>query len=453
MQDASATMGNAANDRDAADTGPQAGTSTGPASPYPPLALRAPWLGIVFLMLIGLLNYLDRVLPSILAEAIKRDLVLSDMMIGLINGLGFLAIYALASIPIATMSDRGRYNLVISGALAIWSLMTMVGGLVANGWQLALTRSGVALGEAGGMPAAHAFITRHIPAGSRARALSLYTACVPLGTMSGFVVGGVIGEWLGWRNTFLLMGGIGVALALLSLPMFGVKRLQPASNGPETEAPAPSIAPLLRKRSLYLILAGASFMGMGGYTAMAFSPAFLIRIHQMSMGQAGIIFGIAGGCLGIAGLFVTGWLSDRLSQRDRRWWPGLVIATNIVALPLSIAGFMADHLWLAMTGLAANIALATIFQVPLIGALHALAPVALRARVSALLLLATAVLGGLGPLAAGILSDHLQPALGDEALRYALLLVPGAFIAASLCLLAAIPFFAGEIHGGEDEQG
>jgi MFS family permease len=415
-----------------------------PGRPDAGWLIARPWAGVIFLMLVGILNYLDRVLPSILAEPIKKELVLSDTVLGLVNGVGFLAIYVLASVPIASQSDRGRYPAVIVFSLGIWSLMTALGGWVSAGWQLALTRSGVALGEAGGMPAAHAFITRHIPASSRTSAFSLFTMCLPLGTMAGFVVGGYFGQTLGWRGTFILMGGVGLVLAVLAWLLLG-RGAGIAVPVRHDDAPKPGFLAMLAKRSMIFTLAGAAFVGMGGYTSMAFTPAFLMRSHGLTVGEAGLSFGISGGAVGVVGLILIGWATDRLALRDARWLLGTIIVMILGAMPLSILAYKVSNTSLAMAGLAINLAIAMVYAAPITAALHRLAPVELRARISAMLLLATGILGGFGPLAAGAISDALKPQYGADALGHAMLVVPAAYFCAALCFAAALPSFRREI--------
>ena len=106
----------------------------------------------MLLAIVGTLNYADRFLPAVLAEPIKDDLVLSDTAIGVINGFGFLVVYAVLGLMIARIADRGAFGLVISTCLTLWGAMTMLGGAVQSGFQLALTRVGVAVGEAGSTP-------------------------------------------------------------------------------------------------------------------------------------------------------------------------------------------------------------------------------------------------------------------------------------------------------------
>ena len=410
------------------------------------ISLRS-WGVIGLLMLIGVINYLDRVLPAILAEPLKRDLSLSDSALGLINGVLFLAVYATFCIPIARMSDRGAYRGVIAGSVAVWSVMTAMGGWVVSGWQFAATRVGVAFGEAGGTPAAHAYISRNIPTRLRATALSVYTLCLPLGAMVGFVVGGYAGEHLGWRMTFVLMGVIGLLLAAAAYAVLvrsGARAIASVAAAPEQSGPPPPLGPLFRKRSLLAALAGTSFIGMAGYTAMTFTPSFLMRSHGVSLSEAGLLYGVGGGVAAIVLMLAVGLVADRLARRDSRWLLGCVVLLIACALPFSFMSFSTSHLAWAVFGLSLNHGVAIAYAAPVFSALHRLAPLALRARASALVLLSTSILGGMGPVIAGALSDALQPRFGADSLGRALMIVPIAYVGAALCYALALRHFKNE---------
>jgi MFS family permease len=423
----------------------QGGAAAAPAGRRAGWLVSRPWAAVVLLMAIGIVNFLDRVLPSILAEPIKQDLALSDTFLGVINGVGFLLVYALACIPLAHLSDRGRYNIVITVSLGLWSAMTLVGGWVASGWQLAVSRMGVALGEAGATPAAHAYITRHIAQDRRARALSLYMLCVPIGSTAGFIVGGFLGEQLGWRQTFILMGVIGLVLALAAHLALG-RGTAAAEQAAEAEKPPVRVLPLLRKRSLIATLAGSSCILIGGYATTAFAPAFLMRAHGMSVSDAGVKFGVAAGIASATALLAAGWIADRLSARDPRWLLGVVIVMILACLPLSITAFLAEESGLAVLGLAANYVIPTAYSAPVVAALHRLSPLEFRARASALLLLCSGIFGGLGPLIVGAISDALTPEYGAAALGRALLiLVPTAYGLAAVCYAAGLVTFRREL--------
>jgi MFS family permease len=404
---------------------------------------RWPWAAVALLMLIGILNLLDRALPQILAEPIRRELHLSDTELGLINGVGFLAIYALGSMPLARLADRGWYKLVISLTLAVWSVMTLVAGWVTAGWQLGLARMGVSIGEAGATPSAHAYITRHFPPDRRAAALATYMLFVPLGSMAGFAIGGLLGQHLGWRNAFALMGGVGLALTVLSVLALGLRN--PArAVAPEDRPPPVAFLPMFRKRSLLMAFFGICFIVMGGYAETAFIPAFLMRSHGLTVGEAGLQFGLIGGTGAALSLAALGWVADRLARRDPRWLLGVVVAMIVVLLPISYASFAIPDRRLVVWALAANHIIPVAYSGPTIAALHRLCPLEVRAQASALLLLCSGLAGGIGPLVVGMISDALAPTYGVQALGHGLqVLVPTCWVLAALFYLAAmIPFRA-----------
>jgi predicted MFS family arabinose efflux permease len=316
-----------------------------------------PWGAVALLMLIGILNYLDRALPAILAEPIRHDLALSDTTLGLINGLGFALVYALAGIPIASLADRGRYGVVISLSVGFWSVMTGLGCLVGNGWQLGLSRMGVALGEAGSTPAAHALISRRFPIHRRALALSVLTLSIPLGSMAGFVIGGLLGAALGWRGTFAVMGVVGMIsapLVYLALGRDREPRSATVANRASMKQTSGNLAALFQKRSFNLILAGAALVAAGGYASTAFGPAMLMRTHGMTVAQAGIQLGAASGILGVAAVLCVGWAADHFSKRDKRWSLGVVIVAMLVGLPFSILAFVGENRTIVVLCLAVN---------------------------------------------------------------------------------------------------
>lgn len=173
------------------------------------------WILLGVLTLVSIFSQIDRILPYILAESIRTELGLSDTEIGLITGLAFAVCYTLFSLPLARAADRGSPRLLLLACLLVWSLMTGLGGLAGSFVVLAMTRLGVALGEAGGTPSAHALIARRIGPDRPGLAIGLFAMGIPLGTMIGFIGGGLIDQAFGWRAAFVGAGALGVTVALL----------------------------------------------------------------------------------------------------------------------------------------------------------------------------------------------------------------------------------------------
>ena len=384
--------------------------------------VRRAWGAVLLLAVVGTLNYVDRFLPAVLAEPIRVDLALSDTAIGVINGFGFLVVYAVIGIPIARISDRGAFGLVISSCLTLWGAMTMLGGAVASGVQLAATRVGVAIGEAGSTPAAHAYVARNFSPERRAAPLSVITLSIPLASAASLTAGGLLAQSFGWRTTFVVMGAISVLFAPLVLLVVGRRQATPAQAPGPDERP-PSAWHLVRKPSYIAIVGAAACISVAGYSLTTFAPAFLMRVHGMSLGQVGVQYGIASGVAGILGLLVVGRLADRLSAKDPRWLLMLTMAMIAALLPFSSLAFLVDSKALAVCFLALSYVVGIAYMAPSIAAIQRLAPAAQRATASAVLLFFSAIVGAAGPFFTGVISDALKADLGNMSLGRALLVI------------------------------
>ena len=107
------------------------------------------------LVVLYVINFVDRQLLSVLLVPIQQDLGVSDTAMGLLTGLAFALFYTAAEIPIARLADAGTRRRVIVVGVLLWSAMTAVSGLARNFVQLALARVGVGVGEATLSPSAH----------------------------------------------------------------------------------------------------------------------------------------------------------------------------------------------------------------------------------------------------------------------------------------------------------
>ena len=172
---------------------------------------------LITLVLINVLNFIDRQLPYILVDSIRADLGLNDAQIGLMAGVAFAVVYSFAGLPLARLADRFGARWVITGALTFWSLATAASGFAHSFTHLILARIGVAAGEAGSTPAAHALISRVYPVTSRGIVLALFSLGVPIGSMLGLMLGGWINDAVGWRQAFFMVGLPGVVVAVVGV--------------------------------------------------------------------------------------------------------------------------------------------------------------------------------------------------------------------------------------------
>ncbi|BBX37444.1 major facilitator superfamily protein [Mycolicibacterium mageritense DSM 44476 = CIP 104973] len=420
--------------------------ATAPVAPADAHSPRRAWAAVAVLALVGTLNYVDRFLPAVLAEPIKHDLELSDTAIGVINGFGFLIVYAVLGIVIARVADRGAFGAVISGCLTLWGAMTMLGGAVQSGFQLALTRVGVAVGEAGSTPAAHAYVARNFLPERRAAPLAVITFAIPLASTASLIGGGLLAENLGWRTAFVIIGGVSVAVAPLVWLVVGARQTLPAVDVRTTTV---NWWDLLRKPSFLAMVGGTALISAAGYSLTTFSPAFLMRTRGMSLSEVGFEYGLATGLFGVLGLLIVGRLADHLAERDARWLLWIVVVLTAVLLPASVLAFVVADRLPAVVFLALSYVIGTAYLAPSIAAIQRLVLPEQRATASAIFLFFNAIFGSVGPFVTGLISDTLTPDLGSQALGRALLmLVPTLQLLAMGCYLAAARWYRRDIVEG-----
>ena len=120
---------------------------------------RGAWVTLAVLVLVYVLNFLDRQIPSILAERIKADLGATDAQMGFLYGTAFAVFYAIFGIPLGRLADTWHRTRLMSIGLAVWSAMTAVSGFASTFTQLALARVGVGIGEASTSPAGYSLLS------------------------------------------------------------------------------------------------------------------------------------------------------------------------------------------------------------------------------------------------------------------------------------------------------
>lgn len=388
-------------------------------------------LALGLLMIVAVFSYIDRNIVAVLQEGIRLELGLSDTQLGVLTGLAFAVFYTLFAIPVARIADSWKRKYVIAIALAMWSLMTAGSGLAAGFITLLLFRIGVAIGEAGSVPTSHSLISDYFPRNKRATALSIWGLTLSIGPMTGFLLGGWLHDLVGWRNTFLIIGLTGAALAPLVLLLLPEpKRGATDAPGAVEKAaykppPFRDVATILWKlKSFRFICIGTALHAFSAIAMASWNAPFYQRLHDLSATEVGIYLGIIIGVPGALGTLFGGLLADRLGQRDIRWYMAIPGLAAVLIVPFAFIQYLAGNLYLSL-GAAVFVSLLTsVYLAPVNATSQSLVSAGMRATTSATLVFVTNIIGlGMGPFVTGIISDvfSVQFGFGSDALRYAIL--------------------------------
>ena len=417
------------------------------AAPHEAYTNRYRYYVLALLTLGYVFNFVDRQVMTILIEPIKMEFGASDTQMGLLSGLAFALFYATLGIPVARLADRWSRRNVLAISMTTWSAVTALCATATGFWHLLLLRIGVGIGEAGGTPPSQSLLADYFPPEKRAFAQGILATAPNIGILVGLFGGALIAEAYGWRSVFLVFGIPGVLLAILIQLTIREPLKVTVSASEEGAGLFSTLGNIFRLPSFAHIMVGVGFTGIAGYGLGVWSPSFLVRVHNMSLVDAGLYLGLIGVFGGGLGTISSGLLVDRLARRDKRWQLWLPAIGIFLALPTQLAFLLwpAEHRLVvgkvdvpfALVFMGLSAVFASFWIAPSYAAVQNLVPQYWRTQASALMLLAINLLGmGLGPLLVGMLSDLLSQ-FGDSSVRY------GLSIGVSLSLVGGVAYLRG----------
>jgi len=358
---------------------------------------------------INLMNFFDRQLPGALAEPIRHEFDLSDTQLGIL-GTVFTLIYAAVGVPLGRLTDNWTRTRLIAVGVSFWSLLTAASGLASSYAVFVAARLGVGIGEASCAPASQSLIGDFFPASRRARAMGIFMLGLPLGLFGAYMVAGLIGELWGWRAAFLIAAVPGFVLAGLSLLMREPQRgaTEPAPAVPAAEARS-AFRTVLRIRTLWWIVVSGILFNFNTYAINTFQSAFLQRFHELGLKEASTVSAVSLGLAGAIGLFLGGWLGDRLHASCANGRVLLAAICMGVAAPLVFVALQQPKgsVLLFTVFIGASSAMTFVYYSTVYSAIQDVVEPRLRGTAVSLYFFAMYVLGAsFGSTIMGALSDH-----------------------------------------------
>ena len=397
-----------------------------------PSSFRANY-ALIILMLAYIVSFVDRQILALLIEPMKADLHLTDLQIGMVQGLAFAVFYTVLGIPIARLADNHSRRVVISVGVLIWSAMTAACGLAKSFMTLFIARMGVGVGEAALSPSAFSMLSDYFPPEKLARALSIYVLGGTIGAGLAYLLGGMVldlvehaepmvlpffGELKVWQMAFIIVAIPGPILVLLFAtvrePPRKILRVSDADKNTDISSTdsipfAQVVAYLLSKRKLYgYHFATLTFLPIVGTGIMLWIPTFFIRTYDQTAINVGYHYGLIYLIFGSLGTICGGFAAQALSKRykdgNMRW---VFIMAIVHPIPYILTFLMPTYELALMMSCLLTFVGSTYFGVS-VAALQLVTPNRMRAQVSAILLFFSNISGmALGPLIIAFITDFV----------------------------------------------
>ena len=334
-------------------------------------AVRFPMVFPVVLTFAIIVSFVDRYLPSVLIDPIRRDVPITDLQFSTLQT-AFALTYAGATLASGWISDRAhRIRLIVIG-VALWALGSAIFGLANSLVPLLAGRVMIGLGEAVLGPAGISLLCDYLPPERRGKAIALTYFGATLGTSLAFSGGGWLLQqtesgafaslpWLGglsgWRQVVLM-------LALVSLPLIPaiLSFREPTRSFDPSKEMAGRLDDL-RERWPFLwpILLTGLTVAIADFAYTSWQTPLMTRTYGWSIAEAGQSLGLTALAAGTIGAWVGGVLSDRARASGgaqgrisvvRVCALGLLASACLLLLPYGWAAIAAFALW----QLVANIA-------------------------------------------------------------------------------------------------
>ncbi len=244
------------------------------------------------------------------------------------------------------MDRHGRKPFVIVG-LSLVGTAILMAALSPNFWMVVGLRAIAGLGMAGLMPATISAAGEYFPYEERGKAMGWAISANGVAPVVGVPLGAAIAGFTSWRWTFVLLGALGIILALT------LWRKLPTQAPRSSLAPRPSALGTLRNQSVAFGVLGMGLHSACWFCVLSFMAAFFFDRFNLAEWALGALNFTTGSAM-MLGSTLGGRLADRFGKRSVLLSAGLISTVFGVALttlaPTIVAGFVCLFLFALPNG-------------------------------------------------------------------------------------------------------
>ncbi|MFS2087726.1 MFS transporter [Paenarthrobacter nicotinovorans] len=267
---------------------------------------HTPWGRLLLLSAAAFTAVTTELLPSGLLPQISRDLGVEETSVGILTG-AYALVIVFTALPLSrVLGGRvARKNLLI----ATMFTFAVSNVLLACSPTLELAMAARLLGGiAHGMlwVGIAPYAARIVPEASVGKAMAIVFAGNSVALTAGAPVGTLMGSIMSWRVSFLILAGVGLAIAALCI------WLLPAAHDKDTKT-SPSILPALRLPGVVAVVTAWPLLVLGHFTLFTYIAPFL---HATGAPEefTGALLSLVGGA-SLVGIWVAGRTADSYPRR------------------------------------------------------------------------------------------------------------------------------------------
>jgi len=371
------------------------------------------YIFLCFLILLNVMNFVDRQLLASFANFIIPDLSLTNTQFGILTGFGFLFFYSIMGLFMGILADKFHRPKLIAIGVGLWSALTAISGAARGFVGLLLPRMFIGVGESILTPTSLSLLGDKFPQNKMGFVTGAYYMGIPIGAGLSLIIAGYLGPTIGWRMCFYILGFIGLLLAIIMFfiketPRKSIKekKIERKINFNQIRVDLlkalkdnPALTLCIYGGVIYHLVLGAAVYDQVWYVKeRGFDRA---EIAQYT-GYIVVVFGILGNLFGGIG-------SDLFREKFELGRPMFLFWLMLFILPINILGRLVSPenyiFWIAM--MAGSFQLGALYG-PTFSTVQELAPSHMKATVIAFFILNINLIGMfIGTTGTGIIIDTL----------------------------------------------
>jgi MFS family permease len=395
------------------------------------------WYALGLLMVVYVLNFLDRSVIYILFPLIKKEMAFSDTQLALLGTTSFVIFYTVLGIPFGRIADRGSRTRMIAAGVAVWSVFSGLTAFANDFWSLFACRVMVGVGEATLGPAAISLLSDFFPASRRATVTSIYSMGIAVGAGLAALLGGSLSGY-GWRTAFMIIGFPGIIFAVMVYLLREPARTLDVAG--DKNYSRTDWKKLLSNKAFIFLCLGYALLGLATNNLSIWGATFYSRLHKFDLATIGFWGGILTLSAGIPATLFGGAVADWFKAIGRgRMFYGAML--SLISVPFWLLLIVTDNVYLILLANGVLLAAALGWLGAAAADVTEITGVNLRGLGIAMYFFSVNIAAYLiGSNLIGYISDRLGATADPAMLRYALLVCPAACLLSAACLLTGNSF-------------